>query len=110
MNAAAKQVALGYGVSFSGRVFLTKQTLTFWLLLLVFLGSGMGVIYEKEIYRSHLTSLQQLQQEQEALHVQAKQLLLEQTSWATPHRISQVAESKLGMHSIEQKSVVLVRL
>jgi cell division protein FtsL len=110
MNAAARQAAAHYGAPFWEGIVLSPQGIKCWLFLILFLISGLSVVYEKEIYRSHLAESQRLTQVNHELRVQAKQLLLEQTAWGASSRVQEIAERRLKMHGIEQKSVFMVRL
>lgn len=72
------------------------------------LASAFGIIYERSEYRSSVSDLQAYQSQYYDLHVQAQQLLLEQSTWATQARIQHIAQHRLGMVSPRNDHIVLV--
>jgi cell division protein FtsL len=71
--------------------------------------SALGVVYVKHESRKLFVDLQQLQAVRDDLNVEWGQLQLEQSTWATPGRIENVAVSRLGMVIPEPQQVVTVR-
>jgi cell division protein FtsL len=66
-------------------------------------------VYVKHESRKLFVDLQQLQTVRDDLNVEWGQLQLEQSTWATPGRIENVAVSRLGMVIPEPQAVVTVR-
>ena len=110
MNAAARLVHQG---SLSQHFMLShliscKQIGVMILTALVFM-SAFGVIYVTNMTRALHASLQHNLTEQDRLHVEHGQLLLERGAWMMQARIQQIAEKQLGMVIPDHKSVVIVR-
>lgn len=83
------------------------------LLVTVFAGAllvtALGVVYVKHESRKLFVDLQQLQATRDALNVEWGQLQLEQSTWATPGRIENMAVSRLDMVVPGPEEVVTVR-
>jgi cell division protein FtsL len=59
--------------------------------------SAVGVIWSKHQSRTAFIALQRLQNERDRLDIEWGQLKLEQSAWASPGRVEQVAHVKLNM-------------
>jgi cell division protein FtsL len=109
MNAAAKVLQENSVFQGSLQQVLINKDLLLMILLLVAIGvSGFSVIYVKNDERQLYSQLQQLDNERNHLQVEHGQLLLEQSSWASPSRIQQVAERQLNMHYPTARDVVII--
>lgn len=60
--------------------------------------SAIAIVLSQHYSRGLVTQLQTLYEERDSLNVEWGQLLLEQSTWATPGRIGHVASEKLNMH------------
>jgi len=111
MNAAARlfnQGALSRGWVVS--LFLTHfqfKLFTFFFLLLF---SALSMVYVTHLDRDMQARLQQTATEQDRLHVQRGQLLLEKSSLTMQARIETLAKDKLGMVAPEGKAVIIINL
>lgn len=108
MNAAARLVHQGvltrHVITAS---LLTKRQLAVMALGFAVLLSALSVIYVTHASRELYASYQHNLAEQDRLHVQRGQLLLERSTWMMQARIQQIAENKLGMEI--PQSVVIIR-
>lgn len=109
MNAAARLVHRG---ELSRHLVLThllsgKQLVTAVLAFAVIL-SALCMIYVTQLTRTLNANYQHFLQEQDHLHVERGQLLLERSTWMMQARIQQIAENKLGMIVPNHKSVVII--
>lgn len=98
MNAAAKvihQSNLFHGQL--AEMHMSKSAYMLIVLLVAVLISAFAVIYSTNSYRLTLNQLEQEEQQTHILQLQWGQLLLEQSSLATPARVEEVARNKLGM-------------
>jgi len=79
------------------------------LLLLVLLGmcigSAVGVVYTKHLNRKLFAQLQLEQHQQDALHIEWSQLLLEQGAFASNARVERLARETLRMQVPETKDM-----
>jgi len=111
MNTAAKILEQSNAVQ--GRLtglFLGNRSIGVILLMVLTLLTAFAVVYERNIFRSTLAEYQGLQQNQHELALQAKQLMLEQSTWATQTRVQEFAEKTLVMHTPDHQNTVLVSL
>lgn len=69
------------------------------LLLVIFVGSAIGVVTSQHQARKLYTELEREQQRSAQLQVEFGQLQLEQSTWATPARIEKIATGKLQMET-----------
>ena len=79
------------------------------LLVLLFIGSALGVVYSSFQSRQLFGDLQQQTRETTRLEEEWGRLLLEQSTWASHARIERLAKSKLGMVVPTPDSVIVVR-
>jgi len=79
------------------------------LLLMLVVGSALGVVYAKHRSRTLFVELQSLQEARDRLNTEWGQLQLEQSTWATHGRIETLARERLGMKIPEPDSVVIIR-
>ena len=70
--------------------------------------TSVSVVYAKYSSRSHFVELQQLRLRQDRLDEQWGRLQLEQSTWATQHRIERVARKRLRMHLPRAAEVVVI--
>ena len=111
MNTAARILEQSHAIQ--GRLsglLLGHRSLGMMLLMVFVLFSAFAVVYERNIYRNTLAEYQGMQQSEHELALQAKQLMLEQSTWATQSRIQQYAEKELVMHTPNHQTTVTVTL
>jgi cell division protein FtsL len=109
MNAAAK--VIHQGNLFNGQLasmHLSKSMYLLVFLLLTVLLSALAVVYSTNAYRLTFSQLEQEQQQAHHLELQRGQLLLEQTSLATPARVQELAIDKLKMVLPSPKNTYLL--
>lgn len=109
MNAAARLVHQGVisrHLVFT-KLLTWKQAMVFSLGLAVLM-SAIGIIYVTHATRVLHASYQHDLNEQDQLHTERGQLLLERSTWMMQARIQQIAEKKLGMIIPDHNSVVIV--
>lgn len=70
--------------------------------------SALCTIYVTQVTRTLNAAYQHNVQEQDHLHVERSQLLLERSTWMMPARVQKFAETKLGMIVPDHKSVVII--
>lgn len=109
MNAAGRLVhqgALSRHMIMS-HIFTRSQVMLALLMLAVLL-SALSTIYVTHVSRLLHATYQHNLNEQDRLHVQRGQLLLERSAWMMQSRIQKIAEQKLGMMIPDHKSVVII--
>ena len=79
------------------------------LLLVVTIGSALGVVYARQKHRQLFIEINRLQRERDDLNIEFGRLQLEQATWAETNRIEQIATGKLGMFTPTGKDIVVVR-
>ena len=98
MNAAAR--VINQSTLFNGHLadmHMSKSVYLMIVLLISVLVSAFAVIYSTNSFRLTLSQVQQEEQQTNILQLQWGQLLLEQSSLATPARVEEIALSKLKM-------------
>ncbi len=109
MNAAARllnQGTLSRGWAFS--LFFTRAQLTSVIMILALLTSALGMVYVTNVTRGLNSGFEQALEDQNQLHVQWAQLLLEKSTWMMPARVQQIAERQYQMVLPEAKSIVVI--
>jgi len=110
MNAAAKGI---YEPNlFSGHLSdmrISKYNFFLAILLFAVLVSAIAVVYVTNLHRLTFTKLQEVELQTHRLQLQWGQLLLEQSSIATPARVQQLAEEKLHMVLPTTKDIIILR-
>lgn len=109
MNAAARlvhQSVLSRQLILS-RLFTGRQLMTVGLALAILL-SAISIIYVTHVTRILHASYQHNLSEQERLHMQRGQLLLERSTWLMQSRLQKVAENQFGMMLPNRKSVMII--
>ena len=109
MNTAAKVLEQSHAVH--GRLtglFLGYRSFGIMLLAVLALTSAFVVIYERNIFRSTLAQLQGMEQQQHELALEAKQLLLEQSTWGRQSRVQRIAEAELAMYNPSREVTVII--
>lgn len=79
------------------------------LLLLADIASAIGVVYARHESRRVFVELTRLQNERDEMNFEYGRLQLEQSTWAEPNRIEQVARGQLGMVSPGSGQTVVIR-
>jgi len=78
------------------------------LLIVVLVGSALGVIYAKYRSRMLFTEIQGLEQALESYDVELGQLQLEQNTWTEHSRIERLARTRLGMSLPARESIIYI--
>jgi cell division protein FtsL len=86
---------------------MTALVLT--LLLLAVLASAISAIYARHASRTLFIELQSLVDGRDRLNIEWGRLQIEQSTWASPARIEQMATSRLGMRVPDPSQVVIVQ-
>lgn len=86
---------------------MTALVLT--LLLLAVLASAISAIYARHESRALFIELQSLVDGRDRLNIEWGRLQIEQSTWASPGRIEQMATSRLGMRVPDPSQVVIVQ-
>ncbi len=76
---------------------LIRDHITTILIALLVIASAIGLVLSQHHSRGLITELQRLYEERDRLDIEWGQLLLEQSTWATPSRIEYFAADKLDM-------------
>ncbi len=109
MNAAARVISQGN--LFNGqlaKMHMSKSIYMIFVLLLALLVSAFAVVYSTNSYRITLSLVEQEEQQTHHLQLQRGQLLLEQSSLATPARVEELAIKKLNMILPTSKNTFLL--
>lgn len=109
MNAAAK--IINQGNLFNGQLadmHMSKSIYMLVVLLAAVLVSAFAVIYSTNAYRSTFSQVEQEEQQTHYFQLQLGQLLLEQSSLATPARVEELAVEKLGMTLPNSQNTLLL--
>lgn len=110
MNAAARLVHQGALTrQYLFVLSLTRRQMAVVMLATAVLLSALGTIYMTHVSRLLHANYQRSLFEQDRLHIEHGQLLLERSAWMMQGRIQQLAENKLGMIVPDHKSVVIVQ-
>jgi len=70
--------------------------------------TALGVVYSKHHSRKLFVELQSLEEMRDGLNVEWGQLQLEQSTWATPNRVEQVARTRLQMDVPKPDQIVII--
>ncbi len=76
---------------------MSLRAVTFAVLLLAVIASGVGVVYARHEHRQQFVALTALERERDELNIEFGRLQLEQATWAATSRIEQIARTNLGM-------------
>lgn len=109
MNAASR--ALQHSSIFSGEVkwlSISRTSIMMLGLMIFMLISAVSVIYVKNYERSLFSNLESLQQQMDHHQLERGQLLLEQSTWAAPERIQQVAQVQFAMQLPDPGNTLMV--
>ena len=77
-------------------------------IVVVFIGSSVGVIYSAHMTRVLYSGMQKLQSNQDDLDSEYEKLLLEQSAWADYTRVDQIAREELGMTAPAPENLIVV--
>ena len=86
------------------------ERLTVGVLLLLVLGSSLGVALSAHQTRQMYAQLQEIGLESDNLDSEYEKLLLEQSAWADYTRIDRVSRTELGMRAPSLNNMVIVDL
>lgn len=109
MNAAAR--LLNQGVLSRGwvvSIFLSRFHFALFIFLIVILMSALSLVYVTNSTRNLNARIQQALVEQDRLHLQWSQLLLEKSTLLMQARIENVAEERLSMVFPDSKTRVMI--
>lgn len=87
---------------------LTWRQIAVLLLSIAIIFSALSIIYVTHVTRVLYADYQHELTEQDRLHVERGQLLLERSTWIMQSRIQQIAEKKLGMIIPDYHHVVVI--
>lgn len=81
-----------------------------WMLLalVAVIASGIGVVYAKHSSRRLFVTQEALRQERDNLDIEWGRLQIEQSTWASPARIEQVAREQFKMRIPEARETVVI--
>jgi len=71
--------------------------------------TSVGVVHAKYSSRKYFVELQKLRLKHDELDVEWGRLQLEQSTWATQHRVQKLARKKLNMHMPSAEEVMVIR-
>ena len=80
------------------------------ILLLILVGSGLGVIFSKHNSRLVFIEIQKTEQELDRLQVRWERLTLEERMLAEHNRVEKIARKKMGLIELDRKAIVYIRL
>ncbi len=109
MNAASR--ILAGSSAFHGQfkeIEISKRLIGYTLMWVCLLLSALAVVYVKGLERQYAIQLDVLQQQSARLEIENKQLLLEQSTWAAPARLEQIAAQQLNMALPQTNEVVII--
>ena len=89
--------------------YLKPAPLLMSVLVLLLVGSSLGVAFSSHLTRNMYRDLQQLEKEHDDLEHEYEKLLLEQSAWADYTRLNQIAQDKLAMAPPTTDDMVVVR-
>lgn len=78
------------------------------VLIVMVTASAIAVVYMRHQHRLSYVALQRAQQVRDELNIEWGQLLLEQSTWAMPHRVEAEAIRKLGMVTPNPDQIVVI--
>ena len=110
MNTAVRVVSTNTNI-FSRPIFVLP-TLEVRVLALLFgvLFSALALIYVKDLGRRLFIDYQDLKQSSQVLNMQCDRLMLEESAFASPLRIEEIASQKLAMKLPAQEDMVLIEV
>ena len=87
---------------------LIRDHITVIVIALLVMASAIGIVLSQHHSRGLITELQRLYAERDTLDTEWGQLLLEQSTWATPSRIEHFAGDKLDMRVPSHDNFVVI--
>ncbi|WP_019531261.1 cell division protein FtsL [Dasania marina] len=97
------------GLAFNGLAASTEKCVITIVLVVLVVSSALAVIYSTYKSRQLFSALQREYRHEIALEEQWGRLLLEQSTWASPVRIEEVAKTTLAMKVPDPSSIRIVR-
>ena len=88
---------------------MIRRAVVLSILLLLTVGSAIGVVYARQQSRVLFGEFTRLGNDRDNLDFEFGRLELEQATWAENNRIEQIARGKLGMISPTPAETVLIR-
>lgn len=79
------------------------------LLVLMMVGSALGVVYQNNHSRDLFLEIQRLETELENVQIESGQLLLEKTTLGGFNRIERAAKSKMGLIQPPRETIVYLK-
>ena len=89
---------------------MNRRVFVICLLLISAVASGVATVYVKHLSRSLFVELQTLEHEQDEMQIESGKLELEQSTWASHDRLTNVAAEQLGLFMPPGDSVEVVNL
>ena len=88
---------------------MNMYTLIAMVLLMLVMGSSIGVIYSRHESRKLFAELQQINREIDELNIDWGRLQLEQSAWSSHGRIEKIARKRLDMRLPVAGEVVYIK-
>lgn len=89
---------------------IVSQHLALFIMIGLLLISAFGVVYIRDLNRRLFIDIQTAQKAADTMQVEWGQLLLEQSTWAAPARIQELAQEKLTMEVPALRAINLVTI
>jgi len=80
------------------------------LLLVILVGSGLGVIFSKHNSRLVFIEIQQTEQELDRLEVRWERLTIEERMLSEHNRVEKIVRKKMGLTELDRKAIIYIRL
>lgn len=71
--------------------------------------SALSVVWLRHEHRLSYVALQRAQEQRDQLNIEWGQLLLEQSTWAIPHRVEVEAGKRLGMFVPQPDKIIVLK-
>jgi len=79
-------------------------------MILVFMLSGLSVIYSKYISRKAFIEIQKAEQILDQLEMRWERLTLEERMLSEHNRVEKIARKNMGLMSVDRKAIVYIKL
>ena len=86
-----------------------RQIITIVLFVVICAISAVTLVYSKQESRKLYTELEKLRNERDELNVEWRQLLTEESTWATPALIERLASERLQLIHPSQKDIRIIQ-
>lgn len=89
---------------------IVKQNMSLVILIGLLLISAFGVVYIRDLHRRLFIEIQSAQKSADTMQVEWGQLLLEQSTWAAPARVQELAQDRLAMQVPALRAINVVTI